>query len=68
VTTGNGTVTITWSATPGKTYCLQHKASSKDSSWVNIPGNVTAVGATASKIDDLGTNKTGLYRIMVVNQ
>jgi hypothetical protein len=68
VLNGNGTVTITWTATPGTTYCLQHKASSEDSSWVNIPGNVTAASATASKSDNVGTNKAGFYRIMVVSQ
>jgi hypothetical protein len=66
VTGADGMVTVSWTATAGTVYCLQCKASAQETNWINIPGNVTATGATASKSDAVGSINTRFYRIMVV--
>jgi uncharacterized repeat protein (TIGR01451 family) len=68
VTAANGLVTVSWTASPGTTYCLQCKGNSQNSSWINLPGNVTASGTTASKDDAVGSDTIRLYRIMVLHQ
>jgi len=66
VTLANGTATITWVATPGVTYRLQCASNYQNSVWINVPGDVTASGKTASKNDTVGSTKQRLYRVMVV--
>jgi hypothetical protein len=63
----DGMVKVTWTATPGVTYCLQSKTNSQDS-WSDVPGNVTASGATASKQDAMGSSQQRFYRVMVVQE
>ncbi|MBI3417238.1 MAG: LamG domain-containing protein [Verrucomicrobia bacterium] len=67
VTLANGMATVSWTATPGTTYCLQSKGGARDA-WINLPGNVTASGATASKNDSMGSIQQRFYRIMVVQE
>ncbi len=66
VTVAGGVATVTWSATPGTVYTLQCKASAAATNWVDVPGNVTASGSTASKSEVVGTNTQRFYRILVV--
>lgn len=47
----NGVVNILWSAVPGKTYRLQYRPSLPGAQWIDLPGEVTADGVTASKND-----------------
>ncbi len=65
VISANGMVTISWTATPGVTYTLQSKDSVTDSAWVDVPGSVTANGASASKTDAMSASKQRIYRIKV---
>jgi uncharacterized repeat protein (TIGR01451 family) len=66
VTLAKGVATVTWTATPGTVYTLQCKPSPQDSTWISIPGNVTASGNTASKTDIVGSTPQRHYRVMVV--
>lgn len=66
VTVADGVATVTWTATPGTVYTLQWKANVADTNWVNVPGNVTASGSTASKSEAVGTNTQRFYRILIV--
>ena len=64
---GTGSVTVQWSAVSGKTYRLQFKNSLSDVSWSNIAGDVTASGATVTKVDSAATNPSGrFYRVLLV--
>jgi uncharacterized repeat protein (TIGR01451 family) len=60
----DGWLRITWSATPGATYCLQSKSGAKDAVWKTLPGNVTATGTTASAEDSIESGGERLYRVM----
>ena len=62
-----GMLKVFLTATPGVTYCLQSQSGLKDSTWENLPGNVTAVGATAFK-EDFATEKQRFYRVMIVQE
>jgi uncharacterized repeat protein (TIGR01451 family) len=68
VTFVNGKVKVSWTATPGVTYCLQSKSALKDSTWTTLPGNVTASDTTASKVDSIGADTQRIYRVMVVQE
>jgi hypothetical protein len=53
-----------WTATAGKTYRVQHKAGLNQMNWSNLPGDVTATGTTASKVDNtLGGATQRFYRV-----
>ncbi len=66
VTYSNGLATVSWTATPGTTYCLQCKGSLQDAAWIILPGNITASGTNASKKDVVDQSKQRFYRIMIV--
>ena len=66
LTTLNRVATVSWAATPGKTYRLQCKTSLMDPIWLDIPGDVLATAATASKPDPMGASRQRFYRVMVV--
>jgi len=66
VTLANGTATVTWAATPGVTYRLQCASNYQNSAWINVPGDVTASGNTASKNEAVGSATQRFYRVMVV--
>lgn len=58
--------TITWSGKAGVTYKLQSKAAVTDTSWTDVPGTVTATGATVTKTDAVGVNPKRFYRVVIV--
>ena len=61
----NGVVTLVWDSSAGSTYTLQCKAALADPIWIDIPGNVTATGNTASKTDILGPTPRRFYRVIL---
>lgn len=65
VSLAGGVATVTWDSTPGITYTLQCKANAEDPIWINIPGNVTANAASASKTDNVGPTAKRFYRVVV---
>ncbi|MFO1460363.1 MAG: hypothetical protein U1G08_13260 [Verrucomicrobiota bacterium] len=50
----NAGVTVSWTSTPGQKYRLQSKPALSTATWTDIPGDVTAAGASASKVDPTG--------------
>jgi len=62
----NGMATVTWTAEPGTVYALQYKTNIHDPNWINVPGNVTGSGNTASKNDVVGVTKQRVYRIVIL--
>jgi hypothetical protein len=60
------TVTITWSALVGITYRVQFKPSQTESTWMDLPGDVTAQGATAMKTDVIDGAAQRYYRVLVL--
>lgn len=65
ITTSGDDVTVKWSAKAGSIYRLQ-AAGSLSAEWQNCPGDVTASGATATKVDNSGGAPVRLYRIIQV--
>ena len=59
--------TVNWQSISGKTYRVQFKNSLDDSGWNDLPGDVTATGATASKTDTTSIGQSQrFYRVQVV--
>ena len=59
-------VNIAWSAMPGTTYRVQSTTNLFDAQWVDLPGDVTASGPMATKVDSRGTESQSFYRITLV--
>ena len=56
-----------WSATPGRSYQVEFKADAEAVSWSELPGTVTAMGTTASKVDAAaGTEDRRFYRVRLL--
>jgi hypothetical protein len=64
VSAGGGSLVISWSAIPGRTYSLQQK-SQIDADWEDILPAVTAEGPIASATNS-ATNPQGFYRVHLV--
>ena len=62
---GGGT-TVEWSAVSGRTYRLQFKYPLEAANWSNVPGDVTAAGPVASKVDSAAGQLRRFYRVMLV--
>lgn len=58
-------VTLTWLSVPGRVYRMQSKTNSS-AIWNAVPGDVTAGGTTAMKVDSTGMGMRKFYRIEVV--
>lgn len=61
---GNST-TVQWSAVPGKTYRVQFKTDLNAAGWSDLPGDVTAAGSTASKVDNTSQIRK-YYRVVLI--
>ena len=65
ITKAGGAVTLTWRGLPGKTYRVQFKSSLDAGPWRDLAGDITASGATASKVDDtIGNAAQRFYRVV----
>jgi hypothetical protein len=63
-------VRVTFDCAPGKTYGLAYKADLKEASWQELPGTVTATGATATLIDSDASHRVGrqgYWRVVTKN-
>jgi hypothetical protein len=64
----NGTITIVWSATPGKTYRVLYSSElGAGATWSSLPGDVQATGDTVSKQDQV-TQAPRFYKVMLVEK
>jgi len=66
ITMSGTDVALVWSSLAGQTYRVQYKTALADASWTDLPGDVTAAGATAAKTDSVGAATQRLYRISVM--
>jgi hypothetical protein len=59
-------VTLTWQAEPGRIYRVQYKNDLGEAEWTNLPGDIEALAATASKTDSTVNGVTQrFYRILL---
>ncbi len=67
ITTLNRTVTISWSAFPGRTYRIQYKTTLADPAWTDLPGDVLAGTNPARKTDIVdSTTLQRFYRVALL--
>ena len=63
----NGTKRLVWSASPGRTYRIQFKESVNDADWSELGASMTAVGTTASAVDESASaHPNRFYRVLLV--
>ncbi len=66
-TSGADSITITWNAVSGKRYSLQYKDDLANPQWFDLPGDITATGSSASKLDDSITGlRHRFYRVILL--
>jgi Tol biopolymer transport system component len=61
----NSTPTISWPLAAGKSYQVQYKTNLTDAVWLNLPGDVTFIGATGYFNDVLPSPGQRFYRVVV---
>ncbi len=60
-------VTIRWTAEPGKSYKVQYQQSVAGSNWNDLPGTVVVEGSTGWQVDSsAGTQGQRFYRVVAV--
>lgn len=64
--TGDGQVTLSWSAKIGHIYRVQSTTSLRSGVWVDEPGDITAQATVATKSVAMGSATQKFYRIVVV--
>jgi len=65
ITMTNNQLTLLWNAIDGQTYRVQYKLEMSDPSWIDLPGDITATGETATKEDDTAGLDKRVYRVTV---
>jgi hypothetical protein len=58
-----GNVTIEWTACPGQVYRLQYRSNVEGPGWTDIPGDIMALGTTATQ-NDLLLPERRFYRVV----
>lgn len=61
----DGSVTLIWDSIPGHDYRVQFKSALDELEWTDLPGDVSAIGMTASRPGG-GSSPQGFYRIRVL--
>ncbi len=64
--TANSTVSLTWSAVPGKNYQIQYKTNLDDAVWLTAPGSVSVVGSQGYYLAP-AAQPCSFYRTMISN-
>lgn len=59
-------VTLTWSATPGKTYELLYKTNLDRGSWSNLSDGITATNAIMTTSDSMGADSRRFYQLLML--
>jgi hypothetical protein len=67
VTLSNDVVTLVWTSVPGQSYRLQYTDDLAVPLWIDLAGDVTASGSSASKDDDLTSASQKFYRVQVLH-
>jgi hypothetical protein len=58
------TLTLTWRASPGKTYRVEYKTDLRKVAWNTIPITIVATNHQATIVDPLGAGPLKFYRIV----
>ena len=66
ITLSGTDVTLVWGSLAGQTYRVEYTTDPAAASWTNMPGDVSAAGATATKTDSVSTATQRFYRVSVV--
>ena len=66
ITVAGADLTLTWSAITDSTYRVQYKVNLDDLTWTDLPGDVTATAASASKLDTIAGDAQRFYQILFV--
>jgi len=66
VSLSSPSVNLEWSAMPGATYRVQYLTNLFNLQWIDLPGDVTASGPLATKLDSRGIDAQSFYRIILV--
>jgi hypothetical protein len=66
ISLGSPNVNLEWSAMPGATYRVQSMTNLLNLQWIDLPGDVTASGPLATKLDSRGIDSQSFYRIILV--
>jgi autotransporter-associated beta strand protein len=66
ITMSGTDVTLVWTSVPGLTYRVQYKSDLNAAGWTDLAPDVTATGATTTKIDSVGAATQRFYRISFV--
>jgi len=61
----NSAILLTWTAIDGFRYSLEYKTNLNDPAWMDLPGEITALGPLATGSDTTATNAQRLYRVRV---
>jgi hypothetical protein len=61
----NGSAIVTWNSVAGQTYRLQYKNRLTDTTWMDMPPDITATGPTTAVTNALGTAARRFYRVML---
>ena len=65
---GGTNLVLSWNAIAGATYRVQRKQLLEDALWLDVPGDFTASGTTASKQANFEGFLQGFFRILVLSQ
>ena len=67
IAVSNGAATITWLSIPNRTYRVRFTQDLGTGSWTDLPPDVTATGATATKVDNtIGASGRRFYRVILL--
>jgi len=66
ISLSNNLPVIDWTAISGRSYRLQYKPVLENGGWIDVSGDVTATGDTASKTDPDDTVTNRYYRVQAL--
>jgi len=59
-------VQLSWNTVAGRTYRVEYKSDLSEPSWTELPGDITADGTTATKVDgSIIVTRQRYYRIVI---
>ncbi len=62
----NNEVAITWNSVSNRNYRIQCTTNLADTNWMDLPGDVTAQGFSATKTDEMETAAQKFYRVVLL--
>jgi hypothetical protein len=59
-------VAITWNSVSNRSYRLQYTTNLADTNWVDLPGDITAQGFSATKTDEIESAAQKFYHVILL--